>query len=316
MSESPSSPSSPGLERLNVSPAPVLAEPSGGLRPGRLISRLRLLLGLRGDPSVRETLEELIEEQAVAADAMAPDERVMLRNILGLRDVTVGDIMVPRADMVAVDCAKPFEEILDYMVEAAHSRVPVYRNNLDDVIGMLHVKDVFAASRDKTKGLPHAEDLLRPVLFVAPSMPALDALVRMRTARTHMAVVVDEYGGIDGLLTIEDLVEEIVGEIEDEHDDEEAPAQAAEDDGSIRFDARTPLADLEERFGPFLSEDERAEIDTLGGLVATLAGRMPSVGTLVIHPSGFEFEVLEADPRRVALVRLRNPPRLPAVPEA
>jgi CBS domain containing-hemolysin-like protein len=265
---------------------------------------------LRGDPSVRETLEELIEEQAVATDAMAPDERLMLRNILGLRDVTVGDIMVPRADMVAVDCAKPFEDIVDYMVDAAHSRVPVYRTSLDDVIGMLHVKDVFAASRDKAKPLPQVEELLRPVLFVPPSMPALDALVRMRTARTHMAVVVDEYGGIDGLLTIEDLVEEIVGEIEDEHDEEEAPVQAAEDDGSIRFDARTPLVDLEERFGPFLSEDEREDIDTLGGLVATLAGRMPPVGTLVVHPSGFEFEVLEADPRRVSLVRLRNPPAL------
>ncbi len=313
MSESPSS---TGPERPSVSPAPVSVEPSGGLRPGRLISRLRLLLGLRGDPSVRETLEELIEEQAVATDAMAPDERVMLRNILGLRDVTVGDIMVPRADMVAVDCAKPFEEILDYMVEAAHSRVPVYRNSLDDVIGMLHVKDVFAASRDRTKTLPQAEELLRPVLFVPPSMPALDALVRMRTARTHMAVVVDEYGGIDGLLTIEDLVEEIVGEIEDEHDEEEAPVQAAEDDGSIRFDARTPLVDLEERFGPFLTEDEREEIDTLGGLVATLAGRMPPVGTLVVHSSGFEFEVLEADPRRVALVRLRNPPAIAAASDA
>lgn len=301
MSESPSS---TGPERQSVPPAPE----TSGLRPGRLISRLRLLLGLRGDPSVRETLEELIEEQAVTTDAMAPDERLMLRNILGLRDVTVGDIMVPRADMVAVDCAKPFEEIVDYMVEAAHSRVPVYRASLDDVIGMLHVKDVFAASRSKGGEVPDVEALLRPVLFVPPSMPALDALVRMRTARTHMAVVVDEYGGIDGLLTIEDLVEEIVGEIEDEHDEAEAPEQAAEDDGTIRFDARTPLADLEARFGPFLTEDEREEIDTLGGLVATLAGRMPPAGTLVVHSSGFEFEVLEADPRRITAVRLRNPP--------
>lgn len=305
--------SSTGPERQSVSPAPATTEASAGLRPGRLISRLRLLLGLRGDPSVRETLEELIEEQAVATDAMAPDERLMLRNILGLRDVTVGDIMVPRADMVAVDCAKPFDDIVDYMVEAAHSRVPVYRSSLDDVIGMLHVKDVFAASRAKDT-TPEVEALLRPVLFVPPSMPALDALVRMRTARTHMAVVVDEYGGIDGLLTIEDLVEEIVGEIEDEHDEEEAPEVAAEDDGTIRYDARTPLTDIEDRFGPFLTEDEREEIDTLGGLVATLAGRMPPVGTQVRHPSGFEFEVVEADPRRITAVRLLNPPQAAPVP--
>lgn len=307
-------PSSMGLERQTVSSAPAMSDSPSGLRPGRLMSRLRLLLGLRGDSSARATLEELIEEQAVATDAMAPDERLMLRNILGLRDVTVADIMVPRADMVSVDCAKPFEAIADYMVEATHSRIPVYRNRLDDVIGMLHVKDVFAASRARI-AISDVKSLLRPVLFVPPSMPALDVLVRMRTARTHMAMVVDEYGGIDGLLTIEDLVEEIIGEIEDEHDNEEPPEEAAEDGGSIRYDARTPLADLEERFGPFLTEDEREEIDTLGGLIATLAGRMPPAGSQVRHSSGFDFEVVAADPRRITVVRLLNPPPINPVPK-
>jgi CBS domain containing-hemolysin-like protein len=194
------------------------------------------------------------------------------------------------------------------MVEQGHSRVPVYRETLDDVIGFIHVKDVLGpvAERREAKLAP----LLRKVLFVAPSAPILDLLVQMRQARTHIAVVVDEFGGIDGLVTIEDLIEEIVGEIEDEHDEAGGPSLVERSDGSLIADARTPIEALEEHEGARLRpEGDQEEVDTLGGLVSSLAGRVPKRGEVIAHPVGIEFEVLDADPRRIKRLRVR---RLPA----
>jgi CBS domain containing-hemolysin-like protein len=193
------------------------------------------------------------------------------------------------------------------MVEQGHSRVPVYRETLDNVIGFVHVKDLLGpATERRTIKLSL---MLRKVLFVAPSVPILDLLVQMRQARTHIAMVVDEFGGIDGLVTIEDLIEEIVGEIEDEHDVADGPRLAERADGTLIADARTPIEVLEERQGIQLrSNGEQEEVDTLGGLVSGLAGRVPKRGEIIAHPSGIEFEVLDADPRKIKRLRVRCPP--------
>jgi CBS domain containing-hemolysin-like protein len=274
-------------------------------RPIRLLHRLRGLLGRRHD-SVRETLEELIDDREAPEAPIDHEERVLLKNILTLREISADDVMVPRAHVIAVEVSTSFADLVTMINEAAHSRMPVFRETLDDVLGMVHIKDVLAQMQ--TPEPPELKTLLRPVLFVPPSRRALDLLFDMRQQRTHLAMVVDEYGGIDGLVTIEDLVEQIVGEIEDEHDDETPPALAREEDGTILAEGGVPIEDLEEIIGRFLSDEELEEIDTLGGLVTTLAGRVPEAGERFTHPSGIVFEVVSADPRRVASVRLSNLP--------
>jgi len=261
----------------------------------------------RGDTAegdLRQDIEELIEEHQ-QEDPIDPHERRLLTNILKLHELTAAEIMVPRADIVALAEDSPFEQATKQMMEQGHSRVPVYRDTLDDVIGMLHVKDMMPYAVDgKTVPL---RQIVRKVLFVAPSLPVLDLLLQMRLSRVHMALVVDEFGGIDGLVTIEDVIEQIVGEIEDEHDDADRPKIIARPDGSIIADARTPLMSLE---GPILPAELLAELEegvsTLGGLVTMLAGKVPARGEIVRHPAGIEFEVLDADPRRVKRLRVRK----------
>jgi len=267
---------------------------------------LRNILRRRGDNTLRDAIEELIEEQSGAEGSLDASERVLLANILKLRDRTVVDAMVPRVDIVAVDLSITFQELVARIAEEGHSRIPVYRDTLDDVVGIVHIKDVMACiALNKPAEL---KDIVRDVQIVAPSMPVLDLLLQMRQTRQHMAMVVDEFGGIDGLVTIEDLVEEIVGEIEDEHDDALEPSMIEKPDGILLVDARVPIELFEERVGRLLEDDERQDIDTLGGLVVFLAGRVPGRGELLPHPSGLEFEVLDADPRRVKRVRVRNVP--------
>jgi CBS domain containing-hemolysin-like protein len=187
--------------------------------------------------------------------------------------------------------------------------MPVYRETLDDVIGMVHIKDLLAVVADQRPF--DLVSIVREVQIVAPSMPVLDLLLHMRQAHQHMALVVDEFGGIDGLVTIEDLVEEIVGEIEDEHDDAVQPRIMERPDGTLIADARLPLEDFEARVGPVLDDEDREEVDTLGGLVFSLAGRIPRRGETLVHPSGIEFEVVDADPRRIKRLRVRNLPTAP-----
>lgn len=275
------------------------------------------LRGLRGKPesSWRDTIEELIEERDAPEASMQLHERMLLSNILRLQDTTAIDVMVPRADIVAADIETPLPEVLRLLSEKAHSRVPVYRETLDDVVGMVHIRDVLAARQlgerpgdgeaepEKAKGL---RDILRDILIVAPSMPVLDLLLEMRQRRQHMALVVDEFGGIDGLITIEDLIEEIVGEIQDEHEIDEAPRLDERPDGTFLADARLPIETFEERVQPLLEDDERDDIDTLGGLVFTIAGRVPARGELLRHKSGLEFEVIDADSRRIKRLRVRR----------
>ncbi|QQP89388.1 HlyC/CorC family transporter [Skermanella sp. TT6] len=273
---------------------------------GQFRGWLRTILGGRGDTTLRDTIEELIEERREAEGSIAADERVLLANILKLRDRTVVDTMVPRADIVAVDIDTTLPELIERMSQEAHSRMPVYRETLDDVVGVVHIKDVLSAVARKTPF--QLKDITRDAVIVAPSMPVLDLLLQMRQSRQHMALVVDEFGGIDGLVTIEDLVEEIVGEIEDEHDDAEEPMLVTRPDGTMLADARVPIDDFLSLVGPVLDDGEREDFDTLGGLVFNLAGRVPSRGELLKHPSGLEFEVVDADPRRIKRLRVRNLP--------
>lgn len=257
-----------------------------------------------GEARSRDALDTLITGGDEDHPVLSDDERTLVENILRLHDRSAEDIMVPRADVVAVDSQSTLSEVIELMISSGHSRLPVFRETLDDAIGMVHIKDVLAfRGGDEAFQL---SKIVRAVLFVAPSMEVLQLLLEMRAKRSHMALVVDEFGGVDGLLTIEDVVEEIVGEIADEHDREVELTVARQPDGSLDADARVPLDVFEETFGPVLTEDEREEIDTLGGLVVSLAGRVPAKGEIVAHPSGIEFEVRDADPRRIKRLRVRR----------
>jgi len=266
-----------------------------------------------GDSSLRETIEEIIEEigesegEEESPTVIGDDERVMLANILKLRHLTAEDVMVPRADIIAVEVNTGLSELIEVISREGHSRLPVFRETLDDVVGLVHIKDVlpYAKGQQRFK----LTSITRAVLFVAPSMRVLDLLLEMRRTRVHMALVVDEFGGTDGLITTEDLVEEIVGEIEDEHDVTEGPKLIRRPDGSLIADVRATVEEFEELVGPILSDEEREDIDTLGGFVFSIAGRVPTRGELIVHQdSGIGFEVMDADPRRVKRLRLRNLP--------
>ena len=275
--------------------------------------RIRTLLGKRGvELSVRDSIAELVQEAADATQApgelpeLDRQERALIANVLRLRETTADDVMVPRADIIAMSVDVTLEQALEQIRAEGHSRLPVYREGLDEIVGMVHIKDVFAFV-----GRPEAfslEALLRKPLMVAPQVPVLDLLLQMRQARIHLALVVDEYGGIDGLVTIEDLVETITGDISDEHDEVAGPMVTERPDGSLDINARMPVEDFEKRVGTVLSEDERdADIDTVGGLVFTLAGRVPARGEVISHSSGIEFRVLDADARRIRRLRVRRP---------
>ena len=288
--------------------------PSGGTEGPLtgLRNWLRHLMAPRsGETSLREELEELIEEHQ-DEQPIDPQERMLLSNILKLHELAASDIMVPRVDIIAIEIDTPFADAVKQLVEHGHSRVPVYRETLDDVVGIVHFKDLLPYAADG-KPVPLGK-LVRKVLFAAPSTPLLDLLLQMRLSRVHMALVVDEFGGIDGLVTIEDVIEEIVGEIEDEHDDADQPKLIERTDGTLIADARIKIAALEERLaGALLPAQLEEGIESLGGLATALAGHVPARGEVVKHPSGVELEVLDADPRRVKRLRLRNLPPKPAV---
>jgi CBS domain containing-hemolysin-like protein len=284
-------------------------------RTGLLAGLRTLFFGGHNEPSLREQIEEVIDEAEEEGEDrrrgshivgdLSPIERKMLRNLLHFGEQTVDDVAVPRADIVAIPESASFTEIVASFAEAGHSRLPVYRENLDEVIGMIHVKDVFAVLAEG-RPPPPLLDLIRQPLYVPQSMGVLDLLAEMRAKRTHLAIVIDEYSGTEGLLTIEDLVEEIVGEIEDEHDDEPTALFAPGDGGCWEADARAELDDVGEAIDPRLAEIEE-DVDTLGGLAAVLAGHVPQVGEILLHPSGWRIEITEADERRVHRLRLHPP---------
>jgi len=224
--------------------------------------------------------------------------------MLGLRDITAVDVMVPRADIFYVDRSDPLEQVIEKMIAAGHSRVPVVNGNLDQVDGILHIKDLLRVLHGKES--VDIQPLLRQPIFISPAMRVLDLLQEMRIRRLHLALVVDEYGGTDGLITIEDLVEEIIGEINDEHDEDTSPVFDIASDGTALTEARLEIETLEAVAGPLLDEENHDEIDTVGGLVIALAGRVPGRGEIVRHPSGLEFEILDSDPRHVSMVNIRG----------
>ena len=274
----------------------------------RLLGRLR-----NNEQSVRESIAELVQDSQAEGETnatgetvdLSTQERLLINNVLRLREITADDVMVPRPDVIAMQADLTLAQAIDQIRKEGHSRLPVYRDNLDDLLGMIHIKDVFAFTGPAESF--SLEKILRKPLMVAPQISVLDLLLQMRQTRTHLALVVDEYGGIDGLLTIEDLVETIVGDIADEHDEIEGPMLVERPDGALDINALLPVEEFEARLGPVLSEDERAaDIETVGGLVFNLAGRVPAKGEIISHPSGIEFLVLEADARRIRRLRARR----------
>lgn len=276
--------------------------------PKRLGAWLLSLAGLGARAgSLRESVEELIEEHAHDASTGDGHERAMLLNLLKFGELRVEDVMVPRADIVAAPAGASLEDVVETMARAGHSRLPVYRESLDDIVGMVHVRDLLAFwPGNESAGRPF--DLAaaaRAIPFVPPSMPIDRLLRQMRATRVHMALVVDEHGGTDGLATIEDLVEEIVGEIEDEHDRATPPFLTEREDGGWDASARVRIEDLESKLDIDLLPAERDEqIDTLGGLIFALAGRVPKTGETIAHESGVAFRVVEADRRRIRRIRV------------
>jgi CBS domain containing-hemolysin-like protein len=296
-------------------------------RPTFLSKIRRRLRGPKVD--LRESLEGVIAEhvQQEGSGALPDEARSMMQNLLGFADLRVDDLMVPRANIIAEEETATMRSLLTKFVDANHSRVPIYRESLDDIVGMVHVKDYLRwmatkGTKKKTKAaaeagiaLPGAElsstikqhpSMIRDLLFVPPSMPASDLLIKMKSSHIHLAVVVDEYGGTDGLVSLEDLVEEIIGDIADEHDtDAEDGMIRKQDDNIYVASALISISTLDDMFKvDLLPEDQEDEADTLGGLIFEMAGRVPSRGEIIRHGSGLEFEILDSDPRRVKRVRI------------
>lgn len=282
--------------------------------PGRIWRSLKaLLFGDSEDNSLRAQLEEVIDEHENENgnennddEDLSSVELEMLKNLLHFSDHDVDDIAVPRADIIAIEENASFEEYISIFSDHGHSRIPVYRESLDTIIGMVHIKDIFAIV---ARGEEHPTDIqpfLRQPLFVPESMGVLDLLADMRANRTHLAIILDEYSGTEGLVTIEDIVEEIVGEIEDEHDDEPVPMITLIETGVWELDARAELEDIGKEIDPALEEIEE-DVDTIGGLSFVLAGHIPTMGELLEHPSGWKLKILEADDRRVTRIRLEAP---------
>jgi CBS domain containing-hemolysin-like protein len=270
------------------------------------------LKGLFVRPDDSEEFAGSLDDDTRAAALRLPRaRREMIERVIAFDEKRVGDVMAPRADIVAVDMETPLDELIKAFADAGHSRLPVYRGDLDDPIGMVHIKDVVSLIADPAAAPAGDEPILkkirRTVLYVPRSMRVIDLLLRMQASRVHMALVIDEFGGTDGLLTIEDLVEEIVGDINDEHDDAIAPTIVARQGGGWEADGRVEFEEFATTTG-ITFEGESDEVDTIGGLVVALAGRVPQRGEILSHPFGYDFEILEADARKVRKVRIRRTP--------
>lgn len=309
-------------------------QPKSSRLPGSVWSFLHGKIGNESGPTLRASLEDVIGQHDENAQGdMSAEERFMLLNILEFGQQRVDDVMVPRADIIAVEAQTSLADLFTMFIQANHSRLPVYRNTLDEPFGMVHIKDMvnwiakagerskpaktgngkngenggkpFSLSGIKLDKAVASAGIMRDVLFVPPSMPAVDLLVKMQSTHIHLALVVDEYGGTDGLVSIEDLVEEIVGEIVDEHDAADGPMIQSQKNGILIADARASIEDLEQLLGVDMMPDEdEDDADTLGGLMFTLVGRVPARGELVRHTSGLTFEVLEGDPRRMKKIKI------------
>lgn len=274
------------------------------------LSRLKRLCFKRfsrhdSDSTLRETIEELIEDGDETIPSIESDERELLGNVLNLRDLTVCDVMIPRTDIIAAPATVSLQELVNQFVQTGVTRIIVYQKTLDHVIGMVHIKDLLA--RMQSKKVFKLQSLLREVLFISPSMRTLDLLLQMRETGSKLAIVVDEYGGVDGLVTFSNLIEEIIGDIQDAHDHTPSSQIEVKSDGTVLADARTKLDELEETLSVKLKlSSMEEEIDTVGGLVYAIVGRIPVKGELIRHTSGIEFEVLDADLRRLKLLKIHH----------
>ncbi len=319
-----------GEQRNLPVPMPPLIGPLAD-REGFFVRLARALFG-RKSGTTRADIQVVLEAVVPGETGVSPEERTMLRNILGLRERRIEDVMVPRADIVAVHQDIPLGELLKMFQIAAHSRLVVYNDTLDDPIGMIHIRDLIAfmiaqakvnaeKPAKRKKLLPAGLDLkainlslplsaariTRELLFIPPSMPTIDLLAKMQATRIHLALVVDEYGGTDGLVSMEDIVEQIVGEIADEHDEAAPPTVIRQPDGTFLADARASLEDVTAVVGPEFDASVAAkDVDTLGGLLMAQVGRLPLRGELVPGPTGFELEVLDSDPRRIKKIKIHR----------
>jgi CBS domain containing-hemolysin-like protein len=326
-SDAPSRPAEPG----GSSNLPVLVSRTDADSDGFFARLARALFGWKNGPT-RADIEVVLEATGPGEAGVSPEERTMIRNILALRGRRIEDVMVPRGDIIAVQQDISIGELVKVFEKASHSRLVAYDDTLDDPMGMVHIRDLIAfmtaraavdpdkpsrRKKQRAAGLDlgvidltmplSSTRIMREMLFVPPSMPALDLLENMQATRIHLALVVDEYGGTDGLVSMEDIVEQIVGDIADEHDEDELPSIVGQLDGSFVADARASLSDVTEAVGVAFDVGDAAEsVDTLGGYLMTQVGRLPLRGELVPGPKGFEIEVLDSDPRRIKKVRIHR----------
>ena len=250
---------------------------------------------------LKNVIEDLIDENKSSTEKIDDGTKNIFKNVINLSDKCIEDVMIPRADIDAVSSDIKIDKLITFINKTKHSRIPVFQDNLDKIIGMIHIRDLFEKVNNKKKkeNLSLSKTITRKILFSSPSMKILDLLLKMRSEQIHMSIVVDEFGGTNGLVTIEDLVEEIVGEIKDEHDFEEIEEIKKISKKTYDVSARLPVEDLEKKIGGFFTDDEKEDIDTVGGLVFNLLGKIPSRGEVISHKSGLEFTIRDADTRKI-----------------
>ena len=258
--------------------------------------------------SLKESIETVLDSQGKGTDGISRQERLMLSNILKIDQIRSSDIMIPRADIGAVEVNDNFNKVLEVFIKESHSRVPIYEKNLDNIVGMIHIKDLVKYQNSENNKSNFLSSIKREILKIPPSMPALDLLLKMQITRLHMGVVIDEYGCTDGLITIEDVIEEITGEIEDEHDEKTLPMLIKTSSNTLEASARVEINELQKITNiNFIADLENDDIDTLGGLIFSIAGRIPQRGEIIKHHSGTNFEIKDADPMKIKSVKVVMP---------
>ena len=258
--------------------------------------------------SLKQSIETVLDNNLKDTEGISKHERLMLLNILKIDGIRSSDIMIPRADIGAVEINDGFNNVLEVFIKEAHSRVPVYENNLDNVVGMIHIKDLVNLQSQGKIDTDSIKKIKRDILEIPPSMPVLDLLLKMQITRLHMAIVIDEYGCTDGLVTIEDVIEEITGEIEDEHDEKHMPMLIKSSSNTFEASARVEMDELKAVTNVnFWNSQENEDINTLGGLIFSIAGRVPQRGEIIKHSSGTVFEIKDADPMKIKSVKITTP---------
>ena len=258
--------------------------------------------------NLKQSIETVLDSDLKDTEGISKHERLMLLNILKIDGIRSSDIMIPRADIGAVELNDSFEKVLEVFIKEAHSRVPIYEKNLDNIIGMIHIKDLVNYQNQKKTETNFLQNLKREILEIPPSMPVLDLLLKMQLTRLHMGIVIDEYGCTDGLVTIEDVIEEITGEIEDEHDEKNLPMLIKSSLNTFEASARIEIDELQKVTNvEFLNSYNNEDVDTLGGLIFSITGRVPQRGEIIKHTSGTTFEIKDADPMKIKSVKVTTP---------